>query len=60
VVGQRVLFPALAYSFGGTYPTYDVTPDDKRFVMIRSVAPSAETEMVLIQHWAEDLKRRAQ
>ena len=60
VVGQRVLFPALAYSFAGSYPTYDVTPDDKRFVMIRSVAASAETEMVLIQHWAEDLKRRAQ
>jgi Tol biopolymer transport system component/tRNA A-37 threonylcarbamoyl transferase component Bud32 len=60
VVGQRVLFPAMAYSFAGGYPTYDVTPDDKRFVMIRSVAASAETEMVLIQHWAEDLKRRAQ
>ena len=60
VVGQRVLFPATAYSFAGGYPTYDVTPDDKRFVMIRSVAPSAETEMVLVQHWAEDLKRRAQ
>ena len=60
VVGQRVLFPAMAYSFAGGYPTYDVTPDDKRFVMIRSVAATAETEMVLIQHWAEDLKRRAQ
>ena len=50
----------MAYSFAGGYPTYDVTPDDKRFVMIRSVAATAETEMVLIQHRAEDLKRRAQ
>ena len=55
-----MLFPAAAYSFAGGYPTYDVAPDDKRFVMIRSVAPSAETELVLVQHWAEELKRRAQ
>jgi tRNA A-37 threonylcarbamoyl transferase component Bud32 len=58
--GQKVLFPAATYSFGGSYPTYDVAPDDSRFVMIRSVAPSAETELVLIQNWAEELKTRAQ
>ena len=58
VTGHRVLFPAQGYSYAGGYPTYDVTPDDSRFVMIRSVAPSAETEMVLIQHWAEELKRQ--
>jgi serine/threonine-protein kinase len=59
VAGQRVLFPAVEYSYAGSYPTYDVAPDDSRFVMIRSVAPSAETEMVLVQHWMEELKRRA-
>jgi serine/threonine-protein kinase len=58
VTGQRVLFPAVEYSYAGAYPTYDVAPDDSRFVMIRSVAPSAETELVLVQHWAEELKRR--
>ncbi|HEY9441947.1 MAG TPA: hypothetical protein VIQ25_01785, partial [Gemmatimonadales bacterium] len=58
--GQKVLFPAATYSFGGSYPTYDVAPDDSRFVMIRSVAPSAETELVLIQNWAEELKTRGQ
>jgi len=58
--GQRVLFSASAYSFVGGYPTFDVAPDDRRFVMIRSVAPSAETELVLIQNWAEELKARAQ
>jgi serine/threonine-protein kinase len=59
VTGQKVLFPAAEYSFAGSYPTYDVAPDDSRFVMIRSVAPSAETELVLVQHWAEELKSRA-
>jgi serine/threonine-protein kinase len=58
VTGQKVLFPAGGYSFAGTYPTYDVAPDDRRFVMIRSVAPSAETELVLVQNWAEELKSR--
>ena len=58
--GQKVLFSAANYSFAGGYPTYDVAPDDRRFVMIRSVAPSAETELVLIQNWAEELKTRAQ
>jgi serine/threonine-protein kinase len=57
---QKVLFSAATYSFAGSYPTYDVAPDDSRFVMIRSVAPSAETELVLIQNWAEELKTRAQ
>jgi eukaryotic-like serine/threonine-protein kinase len=57
---QKVLFSAATYSFAGSYPTYDVAPDDSRFVMIRSVAPSAETELVLIQNWAEELKARAQ
>ena len=57
---QKVLFSAAAYSFAGGYPTYDVAADDSRFVMIRSVAPSAETELVLIQNWAEELKARAQ
>jgi hypothetical protein len=60
VTGQKVLFPAGTYSFAGAYPTYDVAPDDRRFVMIRSVAPSAETELVLVQNWAEELKARAQ
>ncbi len=58
--GQKVLFSTSAYSFAGGYPTYDVAPDDGRFVMIRSVAPSAETELVLIQNWAEELKTREQ
>jgi serine/threonine-protein kinase len=59
VTGQKVLFPAAEYTYAGTYPTFDVAPDDRRFVMIRSVAPSAETELVLVQHWAEELKTRA-
>jgi hypothetical protein len=56
--GQKVLFSAASFSFAGTYPTYDVAPDDRRFVMIRSVAPSVETELVLVQNWAEELKTR--
>jgi hypothetical protein len=35
VTGHRVLFQAQGYSYAGGHPTYDVSPDDSRFVMIR-------------------------
>ncbi len=59
-VGQpKVLFPASSYILSGAYALYDVTPDDKRFVMVRSAAATAETELILTQNWFEELKARA-
>jgi Tol biopolymer transport system component len=59
VVGQqRILFPAVAYSGGGTYPNYDVTPDDRRFVMVRGVTAAGESELILVENWFEELKGR--
>lgn len=40
---------------------YDVTPDGKRFVMAQlkeQVQTSAISEMILVQNWFEELKRR--
>ena len=39
---------------------YDVSPDGRRFVMIKAEAPEsagASTNVVVIQHWDEELKR---
>ena len=37
---------------------YDVGPDGQRFVMIEEGEPApAPTELVLVQNWAEELKR---
>jgi hypothetical protein len=55
---RRVLFPASAYDFSGSYPLYDVAPDDRRFLMVRGVSPEGETEAILIQNWFQELKAR--
>jgi len=43
-----------------TARTYDVTPDGKRFLMIRSTAAGeqAPESLVVVQNWSEELKRR--
>jgi serine/threonine-protein kinase len=47
---------------GSTYlRNYDVAADDKRFFMIQpkeQAQESALTEMVLVQHWFEELKQK--
>ena len=40
-------------------PKYDVTPDDQRFVMLRTGDEAADTELILFDNWAEELKERA-
>ena len=41
--------------------TYDVSPDGRRFLMIKSVgspdATDARASFVIVQHWTEELKR---
>jgi hypothetical protein len=40
--------------------TYDVSPDGKRFLMIKEsglAQDNAPLSLVLVQHWLEDLKR---
>jgi hypothetical protein len=44
---------------GSTNPgaEYDILPDGKRFVMLRGADPTGTREIVLVQHWFEELKR---
>ena len=40
--------------------TYDVSPDGKRFLMIKdapSATPSAALQLVVVLNWVEELKR---
>ena len=40
--------------------TYDISPDGKRFLMIKEGAPGDETEqtqLILVLNWFEELKR---
>ena len=48
--------------FGGYYSgyagrTYDISPDGKRFLMIKRDTSGAGTELILVQNWTEELKR---
>ena len=56
VVGTRKLFEG-PYSEGGN--DYDVSPDGKRFLMIREsgTSSSAGSELVVVLDWFEELKR---
>ena len=55
------LFEATAYAHSPSYRAYDVTPDDKRFIMLRavtdSVAPPNST-LVVVDNWFEELKAK--
>ncbi len=34
-------------------------PDDRRFLMIRPVAPSATDKTIVVENWFEELKAKA-
>jgi len=56
----RKLFEDSAYRGAGTGisdRTYDVTPDGRRFVMLRVTVPPQRT-LAVVQHWVDDLSRR--
>jgi serine/threonine protein kinase len=55
----RALFEG-TYRAGGREPSYAVSPDGQRFLMLRPVAPSpSSSEVVVTLNWLEELKRLA-
>ena len=57
---QRVLFPVLPYAFEATHRSYDVTPDGKRFVMIRKVVGTTPTvePLTVVENFFEVLRTK--
>ncbi len=58
---QRELFPVgPEFLRGINYRLYDLSPDDRRFVMLRPVgqAPESDVRVVLVENWFEELKRK--
>ena len=53
------LFSVGPFTVNGNAGVFDVSPDGKRFLMIRPVAGLGETELVVVQNWFEELKQRA-
>ena len=50
------------YLPGGIDRAYDISPDDKRFLMVKQGGGSEETAapaMIVVQNWFEELKRQS-
>jgi Tol biopolymer transport system component len=55
------LFQARPYARSLSYRAYDVSPDDRRFVMLRPAADSVPTparQLVVVDNWIEELKSK--
>ena len=53
------------YFYDAGFPsgrTYDVSPDGRRFLMIKEISgvdePTTSARLILVQNWFEELKRR--
>ncbi len=61
VSSRRPLFSAAPYAALGVHQTYDVGPDDKRFIMIRTNGSrngDQRDELIVVKNWFEELKTR--
>ena len=41
------------------HPNYDVSPDDRRFIMIQFEERDVESDLVMVQNFFEELKAKA-
>ncbi len=55
----KSLFSTAAYVPGGAIAPYDVSPDDKRFLFLRETTPDERNELIVVQNWTQEMKRRA-
>ncbi len=55
---QQVLFSAREYLRETFRRKYDVTPDDQRFVMLRSLGGEDASELIVVEHFFEELKAK--
>ncbi|MEO7987664.1 MAG: hypothetical protein ABI766_14120, partial [Gemmatimonadales bacterium] len=54
----KVLFPTGPYIVNGNAGVYDVSPDGRRFAMVRPSTGTSDAELVVVQNWFEELKGR--
>jgi len=56
---QRPLFSFAPYVRPAPIPAYEVTADDKRFLMLREGDTSQESELIVALHWLDGLKGKS-
>ncbi|HKT61607.1 MAG TPA: protein kinase [Gemmatimonadales bacterium] len=57
---QRALFSFAPFLRLGPIPSYGVTADDKRFVMVREGESAQESELIVALHWLDALKAKGE
>ncbi len=55
----RALFATAAYVPAQAMPSYDVSPDDRRFVFLRETSANERSELIVVQNWTTELRARA-
>jgi serine/threonine-protein kinase len=53
---QRTLFPVAPFSRPGSVPSFSLSPDDKRFLMLREGESGQPGELILAENWLQQLK----
>jgi serine/threonine-protein kinase len=56
---QRVLFSVAPFFRPGPIPSYSVSPDGERFLMVREGDASQLSELILAENWGQQLRGRA-
>ncbi|MCZ6858634.1 MAG: protein kinase, partial [Gemmatimonadetes bacterium] len=58
---RRRLFSVEQYRTTGTYRSFDISPDDQRFLMVRATGIGDEgpaSALILVENWFEELKAK--
>lgn len=55
---QRVLFSTSPYLDLGFAQSYGVSPDGRRFLMVREGTASQQSELILVENWLRELQKR--
>ena len=55
----KALFPTASYVNIVPVQSFDVSPDDKRFVFLRETAADERNELIMVQNWTQEMKGRA-
>jgi serine/threonine-protein kinase len=53
------LFSTAPYTPIPPVPSFDVSPDGKRFLMLRETTPTDRNELIVVQNWVEEMRERA-
>jgi eukaryotic-like serine/threonine-protein kinase len=56
----RQLFSAAQYTPIAPVPAFDVSPDGRRFLLLRETTPTERNELIVVQNWVQEMKERAE